>query len=104
MSKQHAALEPMPQRYNEWLKYLKQRIHTAFLVPRQSWIFGNYFCVGADLSAQGEWIRPYNPSKQDWLSNLKYMRAFAEALPDAEFVQQAVAQLPWHHHITLLKL
>jgi|GEM_PF-3216829 len=36
MSKQHAALEPMPQRYNEWLKYLKQRIHTAFLVPRQS--------------------------------------------------------------------
>jgi predicted nuclease of restriction endonuclease-like (RecB) superfamily len=27
--------------------------------------------------------------------NLKYMRAFAEAYPDQEFVQQVVAQLPW---------
>ncbi len=36
MNKQHTALEPMPQQYTEWLKDLKQRIHTAFLVPRQS--------------------------------------------------------------------
>ena len=34
--------------------------------------------------------------------NLKYMRAFAEAWPDAEFVQQAVAQLPWGHNVVLL--
>ncbi len=27
--------------------------------------------------------------------NLKYMRAFADAYPDREFVQQVVAQLPW---------
>ena len=27
--------------------------------------------------------------------NLKYMRAFAEAWPDSEFVQQPVAQLSW---------
>lgn len=27
--------------------------------------------------------------------NLKYMRAFAEAWPEAAFVQQAVAQIPW---------
>ncbi len=27
--------------------------------------------------------------------NLKYMRAFSEAWPDREFVQQAVAQIPW---------
>jgi predicted nuclease of restriction endonuclease-like (RecB) superfamily len=27
--------------------------------------------------------------------NLKYMRAFAEAWPEKEFVQQAIAQLPW---------
>jgi hypothetical protein len=26
--------------------------------------------------------------------NLKYMRAFAEAWPDEQFVQQVVAQLP----------
>ena len=29
--------------------------------------------------------------------NLKYMRAFAEAWPDVEFVQQLAAQLPWGH-------
>ncbi len=34
--------------------------------------------------------------------NLKYMRAFAEAWPNAEFVQQAVAQLPWGHNLVLL--
>jgi len=30
-------------------------------------------------------------------ANLMYMRAFAEAWPDAEIVQQAVGQLPWLH-------
>jgi predicted nuclease of restriction endonuclease-like (RecB) superfamily len=34
--------------------------------------------------------------------NLKYMRAFAEAWPDSEFVQQAAAQLPWFHLCTLI--
>jgi len=33
--------------------------------------------------------------------NLQYMRAFAEAWPDAEFVQEAVAQLPWGHNLML---
>ncbi len=35
--------------------------------------------------------------------NLKYMRAFAQAWPDAQFVQQAVAQLPWGHNLVLLE-
>ena len=30
--------------------------------------------------------------------NLKYMRAFAEAWPDGDFVQQLAAQLPWGHN------
>jgi predicted nuclease of restriction endonuclease-like (RecB) superfamily len=34
--------------------------------------------------------------------NLKYMRAFAEAWPEVEFVQAALAQLPWYHQIALL--
>jgi predicted nuclease of restriction endonuclease-like (RecB) superfamily len=34
--------------------------------------------------------------------NLKYMRAFAEAYPDARFVQQAVAQIPWGHNVRIL--
>lgn len=34
--------------------------------------------------------------------NLKYMRAFAEAYPEEEFVQQLVAQIPWGHNVVLL--
>jgi predicted nuclease of restriction endonuclease-like (RecB) superfamily len=30
------------------------------------------------------------------------MRAFAEAWPQEEFVQQIVAQLPWGHNVSLL--
>ena len=35
--------------------------------------------------------------------NLKYMRRFAEAYPDAAFVQATLAQIPWYHHLTLLE-
>ena len=34
--------------------------------------------------------------------NLKYMSKFAAEYPDKEFVQQAVAQIPWGHNIVLL--
>lgn len=34
--------------------------------------------------------------------NLKYMRAFAAAWPDEEFVQQLAAQIPWFHNCILL--
>ena len=34
--------------------------------------------------------------------NLKYMRALAEGYPDEQFVQQAVAQIPWGHNVRIL--
>ena len=34
--------------------------------------------------------------------NLKYMAKFAQTYPDQEFVQQAVAQIPWGHNTVLL--
>lgn len=34
--------------------------------------------------------------------NLKYMAKLAAAYPDIQFVQQAVAQIPWGHNINLL--
>lgn len=34
--------------------------------------------------------------------NLKYMRAFAEAYPEKEFVQATPAQITWYHNCTLL--
>lgn len=34
--------------------------------------------------------------------NLKYMAKFALTYPDRQFVQQAVAQIPWGHNVVLL--
>jgi predicted nuclease of restriction endonuclease-like (RecB) superfamily len=34
--------------------------------------------------------------------NLKYMRAFADAYPEEQFVQAVLAQITWYHNITLL--
>ena len=34
-------------------------------------------------------------------ANLFYMRAFAEAYPDEQFVQQLAGQLPWWHNVVL---
>jgi len=35
-------------------------------------------------------------------SNLLYMRAFADAYPDEQFVQQLAGQIPWFHNCILL--
>ena len=45
-----------------------------------------------------------SPSRHEGFSPAKpmHMRAFAEAWPDAEIVQQAVGQLPWGHPLALL--
>lgn len=34
--------------------------------------------------------------------NLKYMRSLAEFYPEEQFVQQAVAQIPWGHNLRIL--
>ena len=34
--------------------------------------------------------------------NLKYMRAFADAYPELQIVQQLVAQIPWGHNVRIL--
>lgn len=36
------------------------------------------------------------------LRNIQYMRLFAETYPDIQFTQQAVAQIPWGHHVLLM--
>jgi predicted nuclease of restriction endonuclease-like (RecB) superfamily len=52
--------------------------------------------LSADLRAAFPEMQGFSPR------NLKYMRAFAAAWPEAEFVQQVAAQLPWFHSCTLL--
>lgn len=54
--------------------------------------------LSADLRARIPNARGFSPR------NLKYMRQFASAWAREAIVQQAVAQLPWGHHLQLLKL
>ena len=109
-----------PGSYSDWLSELKTRIHHAQqravqTVNRELVLL--YWKIGSDIldrqSREG-WgakvierlahdLRTAFPDMKGFSrANLMYMRAFAEAWPDAEIVQQAVGQLPWGHNLVLL--
>ena len=114
MSDQPVSLTPPPAGYVDWLLDLKSRIHTAqqratLAVNRELVLL--YWQIGRDILArqteQGWGAKVIERLAQDLREafpdmkgfsprNLKYMRAFAEAWPDAEFVQAVLAQLPWY--------
>lgn len=114
------SLTPPPSGYAEWLVDLKTRIHTAqqraaLAVNRE--LVGLYWQIGRDILARQSnegWgakvierlahdLRTAFPDMKGFSPrNLKYMRAFAQAWPDAEFVQGVLAQLPWYHQLALL--
>jgi predicted nuclease of restriction endonuclease-like (RecB) superfamily len=114
------SLIPPPAGYADWLTELKGRIHTAqqrstLAVNRELVLL--YWQIGRDILArqvaQG-WgakvierlahdLRAAFPEMKGFSrANLMYMRAFADAWPDAAIVQQAVGQLPWGHNLVLL--
>ncbi len=113
-------ITPLPADYAAWLAELKTRIHSAqqrasLAVNRELVLL--YWQIGQDILArQGRegWgtkvierlaqdLRNAFPDMKGFSPrNLKYMRSFAEAWPDGEFVQQAAAQLPWFHLCTLI--
>ena len=114
------SLTPAPAGYTDWLLELKSRIHSAqqgaaLAVNRELVLL--YWQIGRDIlarQAEQGWgakvierlahdLRAAFPEMKGFSPrNLKYMRAFAEAWPNVEFVQQAAAQLPWFHLCTLL--
>lgn len=118
MSKEE--LTASPTGYADWLAELKQRIHAAqqratLAVNRELVLL--YWRIGQDILArqasQGWGSKVVDRLARDLRNafpdmkgfsprNLKYMRAFAEAWPDGEFVQAALAQLPWYHQLALL--
>lgn len=115
-----ASLTSTPSGYANWLAELKDRIHrarqgAALAVNRE--LIGLYWQIGQDIlarQAEQGWgakvierlahdLRAAFPEMKGFSPrNLKYMRAFAEAWPDAEFVQAVLAQLPWYHQLALL--
>ncbi|MDP3635801.1 MAG: PDDEXK nuclease domain-containing protein [Azonexus sp.] len=120
MSDNPPRLTPPPAGYADWLAELKTRIHTAqqratLAVNRELVLL--YWQIGRDILARqaeqgwgakvierlAEDLRAAFPEVKGFSrANLMYMRAFAEAWPDAEIVQQAVGQLPWGHNLVLL--
>jgi predicted nuclease of restriction endonuclease-like (RecB) superfamily len=120
MTERPVSLIPPPAGYADWLAELKTRIHNAqqraaLAVNRELVLL--YWQIGQDiLERQGRegWgakvierlahdLRTAFPNMKGFSPrNLKYMRAFAQAWPEPEFVQQAAAQLPWFHLCTLI--
>ncbi len=120
MSQIPISLTTPPDGYADWLTDLKGRVHAAqqratLAVNRELVLL--YWQIGCDIlvrqSVQG-WgakvierlahdLRAAFPEMKGFSPrNLKYMRAFAEAWPDVEFVQGVLAQLPWYHQLALL--
>ena len=120
MSEKPVRLTEPPAGYAAWLTELKIRIHTAqqratLVVNRELVLL--YWQIGRDILARqaeqgwgakvierlAEDLRLAFPEMKGFSPrNLKYMRAFAQAWPDEAIVQEALAQLPWYHHLALL--
>ncbi len=115
----HAPLAPTD--YAEWLAALKSRIHATqqratLAVNRE--LLTLYWSIGRDIlerQRRAGWgtaivervaadLHAAFPEMKGFSrANLMYMRAFAEAWPDADaVVQQPVGQLPWGHNLMLL--
>jgi len=114
------SLATRPPGYADWLAEVKERVHAAqqrAALAVNSELLRLYWQLGHDIldrqSREG-WgagvvdqmagdLRAAFPEMKGFSrANLMYMRAFAEAWPEADFVQQPVGQLPWGHNLLLL--
>lgn len=114
------SLFPELSNYDAFLSILKQRIRTAqvraALAVNQELVL-LYWQIGREIlqrqQAEGwgtkvieriakDLKREFPEIKGFSRTNLLYMRAFAEAYPDDQFVQQAAGQIPWFHNCVLL--
>jgi predicted nuclease of restriction endonuclease-like (RecB) superfamily len=112
--------ESLPESYPAFLQQLKQciresQVRASLSVNREFVLL--YWRTGQDVLVRQErenWgakiidrlaadLKKAFPEMKGFSPrNLKYMRAFAEAWPEEEFVQQAVAQIPWGHKVRIL--
>lgn len=114
-------LSALPKDYAAFIEGLKERIaaarvRAALSVNRE--LVQLYWEIGRDIlerqQKQGWGAKVVDQMARDLREafpdmkglsprNLLYMRAFAEAWPDGQIVQQLVAQLPWGHNLMLLR-
>jgi predicted nuclease of restriction endonuclease-like (RecB) superfamily len=115
-----AAHDDAPSDYAPWLVHLKKNIAEARLraaVAANAQMVMVYWEIGRGIlvrqSSQGwgskvierlsEDLRVAYPEMTGFsVRNLRYMRSFAEAWPDAQIVQTLSAQLTWSHQVMLL--
>ena len=80
---------------------LANLVSTLLSIGLAAWLSFRYLAKVIDRLAHD--LRTAFPEMKGFSrANLMYMRAFAEAWPDAEFVQAVLAQLPWYHQLALL--
>jgi predicted nuclease of restriction endonuclease-like (RecB) superfamily len=108
------------QFYDRFVESIKQRIRTAQVkaaLAANAQLVLHYWEIGRDILASqeregwgakvidrlaGDVHREFPKLSGYSVRNFKYMRAFAEAWPDREIVQQLVAQIPWGQNCVLL--
>jgi predicted nuclease of restriction endonuclease-like (RecB) superfamily len=117
MSQQQITL---PADYADWLRDIKTRVVAArqrAALAANAELIQLYWQIGHELlqrQKSANWgdkvldrlasdLREAFPEMKGFSrANLKFMRAFALAWPDAAIGQQAVSQLPWGHNVMLL--
>jgi predicted nuclease of restriction endonuclease-like (RecB) superfamily len=110
----------LPEGYTEFVLTLKNRIRSAQVKAAVSvnrelvllyWQIGDEILIRQEREGWGSKVidrlsldltHEFPAMKGFSARNLKYMRKFAEAWRDSQFVQQVAAQLPWFHHCILL--
>ena len=112
--------QDVAQFYDRFVDGIKERIRTAQVkaaLAANAQLVLHYWEIGRDILASQKregWgakvidrlasdLQREFPKLSGYSArNLKYMRAFAEAWPDGEIVQQLVAQIPWGQNCILL--
>ncbi|MGI4870246.1 MAG: DUF1016 N-terminal domain-containing protein [Janthinobacterium lividum] len=110
----------LPADYPQFLAQLKTQIRAAQVraaLAVNAELVSLYWRIGHEIlqrQSQAGWgariidqlsadLRHEFPESTGYsVRNIKYMRAFAAAWPDEQFVQQVVAQIPWGHNVRLL--
>ncbi len=114
-------LSTLPEGYDHWVFELKARIRSAqtrAALAVNSELVLLYWQIGREIlerqNARGwggkvterlssDLKREFPEMKGFSPRNLKYMRAFAAAWPEIEFVQEALAQITWYHNIAIIE-
>lgn len=112
----------LPDTYQAFVQGLKERIRAAQVraaLAVNTELILLYWQIGRDILQRQEqegWgakiieqlardlKREFPDVKGFSRTNLLYMRAFAEAYPEEQFVQQVVGQIPWGHNVRILDM